>query len=393
MIAPVLPSIMKTVLVFVYSNRYTCANRIDGVRRYADKAGWRVQVIERNGAAQTLDVEKIVEFWRPAGVVAECGGGMPEISRKTLGELPVVYLDEDPGGKKAPALFVNSDSVQIGEEAARELLAMGLPNYAFIGWREDVHWSRLRRDAFERAVKLHGCRVDVFAHSGGGELRRREKLRRWLKALPKPCGLFAVNDPVGAEALELAALENIDVPGELAVIAVDNDPVICERTQPSLSSIGIDFEYGGYLCAELLDRAIHEKGFVSTSVKYGVVDVVRRESMRRGAHADRRVAKAVEFIRRNSSDNIGTDEVAKVMGLSRRMAQAVFKKCTLRTIHEELTCERMKNVERLLRNPRQDIGAIAGLCGWSSGAVLRKLFKETHDGLSMREWRFALRAK
>ena len=47
----------------------------------------------------------------------------------------------------------------------------------------------------------------------------------------------------------------------------------------------------------------------------------------------------------------------------------------------------LEKAERLLRNPRQDICAIAGLCGWSSGSVLRKIFKERHGGLSMREWR------
>ena len=86
---------MRTVLFFVYSNKYICANRIDGIRRYAEKARWRIQVIERNGGGHALDVKGIVDFWSPIGVIAECGGGMPEISRRTLGDLPVVYLDND----------------------------------------------------------------------------------------------------------------------------------------------------------------------------------------------------------------------------------------------------------------------------------------------------------
>ena len=39
----------QTVLFIVYSNKYICADRIDGARRYAEKAGWSIQVIERNG--------------------------------------------------------------------------------------------------------------------------------------------------------------------------------------------------------------------------------------------------------------------------------------------------------------------------------------------------------
>ena len=62
---------MRTVLFFVYSNKYICANRIDGIRRYAEKARWRIQVIERNGGGHALDVKGIVDFWNPIGVIAE----------------------------------------------------------------------------------------------------------------------------------------------------------------------------------------------------------------------------------------------------------------------------------------------------------------------------------
>lgn len=377
-----------TVLFFVYSNKYICANRIDGVREYAEKAGWRVQVVERNGAGNELDVAAILDFWKPIGVIAECGGGIPEISRKTLGDLPVVYLDEDPAGPKAPALFVNSNGAEIGETAAKELLSLDLANYAFVGWRQKCHWSEKRLASFKRALKLHGRDVAVFrAPPAAGDLQRREALAEWLAALPKPCGVFAVHDPVGEEILELASLHSIRVPEELAVIGVDNETIICERAKPTLSSIEIDFEHGGYMCAELLDKRIHNPAFVDCAMEYSPVCVVRRESTRRFPKTDWRVAKGLEFIRRNAFDTIGTDEVAAVMELSRRMAEIVFKRQVGHTIHEELTQVRMQKVERLLRNPRQDISAIAGLCGWSSGSVLRKLFKERHNGLSMREWR------
>ena len=45
-----------TVLFFVYSNKYICANRIEGARRYAEKVGWNIQVIERNNVDRPLIV-------------------------------------------------------------------------------------------------------------------------------------------------------------------------------------------------------------------------------------------------------------------------------------------------------------------------------------------------
>ena len=382
----------STVLFSVYSNKYICANRIDGARRYAERAGWDIQVVERNSTDRPLDVKGIIDFWKPIGVIAECGGGLPEITRRTLCGVPCVYLDENPDGGNGRGLYVNSNSTRIGEIAAKELLALNMPNYAFVGWKRPRFWSVERGRSFASALKLHGRGCIAFdCPPETPELQRRELLAQWIRSLPKPCGMFAAHDPVGAEVLTLAASAGISVPDELAVIGVDDDPIVCERTRPTLSSIMLDFEQGGYICAELLDRRIADPLFRCARSKFEPVFVTRRQSTRHFALTDCRVAKAVEFIRRRACDGIGTCEVAQQMGLSRRMAELAFRRHTGRTIHDEIQTVRMERVERLLLNPRQDIAAIAGLCGWASCSVLRKLFKERHDGLSMREWRAAHR--
>ena len=381
-----------TVLFFVYSNKYDCADRIDGARRYAEKVGWNIQVVERNNADRPFDVRGLVDFWKPVGVIAECGGGIPEISRKTVGDIPLVYLDEDPDGDKGRAIYVNSDSASVGEFAAKELLSLDLPNYAFAGWRRPRFWSEARREAFTEAVRLHGRDCLVFdCPKDADDARRRELMRDWIASLPKPCGVFAANDPVGEEILTLAAASGISVPDELAVVGVDDDPVICERTSPSLTSIRVDFGLGGYVCAEMLDRRIRDPGFTSATATFGPVFVTRRQSTRRFAKTDRRVARAIEFIRRRACDGIGTEDVAKEIGLSRRMAEITFRRHVGRTIRAEIQAVRMECVERLLGDPRRDVSAVAAFCGWSSGSTLRKLFKERHGGLTMREWRAAAR--
>lgn len=50
---------MKTILFFVYSNKYICANRIAGARRFAERRGWNVQVIERDN--RLLDVKGVID--------------------------------------------------------------------------------------------------------------------------------------------------------------------------------------------------------------------------------------------------------------------------------------------------------------------------------------------
>lgn len=380
-----------TVLFFVYSNKYICANRIAGARRYAERRGWDIQVVERHNADRPLDVNGIIDFWKPVGIIAECAGGIPEISRKTIGRIPLVYLDEDPNGEKGRALYVNSDSPLVGELAAKELLLLNLPHYAFVGWREPRFWSEDRRKSFQAAIRLHGKDCAVFECPPKlPDARRRALLGRWIKALPKPCGVFAVHDPVAEDVLQLASANGITVPDELAVIGVDDDPIICERTTPPLTSIGLDFEQGGFLCAQLLDECIKNPKFTDVRLRFGVTSVTRRLSTRRFNRSDRRVSAAITFIRRTACDGTTVPMVAAVMGLKRRMAEMLFRRETGHTIHDEIRDVRLERVESLLRNPRQQISVLAEQCGWKSPAALRAAFHAKH-GKSPAEWRAGLR--
>lgn len=378
---------MNTVLFFVYTNRYSCADRIAGARRYAERRGWDIQVVERSN--RRLDVSGIIDFWKPIGIIAECGGGMPELSRKTVGDVPLVYLDEDPNGVKGCALYVNSNNVQVGEVAAKELLSLDLGNYAFVGWREPRFWSEERRKTFQAVLLLHGKGCSIFdCPATASDAVRRKMLGAWLKALPKPCGLFAVHDPVAEEALQQAAVLGISVPEELAVVGVDDDPIICERISPSLTSIGLDFEQGGYLCAQLLDERIRNPGISDIRLVFGVTSLTRRLSTRlfRRYQSDNRVVQAINYIRRTANEGVTVPMVAAVMGLQRRMAEIVFRRETGHSIHDEIRDVRLERVENLLRNPRQEITPIAQLCGWKSPAALRTAFFARH-GKSMRTWR------
>ena len=114
--------------------------------------------------------------------------------------------------------------------------------------------------------------------------------------------------------------------------------------------------------------------------------VTRRMSTRRFAKSDRRVSRAIEYIRRTACEGISVDMVAAVMGLARRQAEIVFRRQAGHTIYDEIVNVRLENVESLLHNPRQSIEAIAPQCGWPTSAGLRKVFSARY-GMSMREWR------
>ena len=65
----------------------------------------------------------------------------------------------------------------------------------------------------------------------------QHELTVWLKSLEKPLGLMAANDARARHVLVACQAIGLRVPEDVAVLGVDNDEVICELTDPPLSSI------------------------------------------------------------------------------------------------------------------------------------------------------------
>lgn len=376
---------METILFFISSTRHTCGTRLEGIYRYARVRDWHVQVVER--AFREVNVKRQLDFWQPVGVIAECGSGASELTAESFGTVPAVYFDAD-RAVHGPGCYVTLDSEKVGALAAEHLLSLDLPHYAFASFRLPLFWARERCDAFVKAVqRSRGCGVSVFdPRREQVPDVRQQALEEWVRSLPRPCGIFAANDYVGEEIINICARMEISVPGDIAVLGVDDDEQICENTMPTLSSIAPDFAHGGYLAAEMLGRLIDGERPRKTFLRYEPGTVVVRQSTRHIACNRERLADAVEMIRRRACEGISVKDVASYIGVPRRTAEVQFRAATGRSIHEEIDEVRFAKVLSLLRNPRQTLDAIPDLCGFSTRVALRKAFK-LRTGLSMREWR------
>jgi len=85
---------MLTVLFIASNTRLSCQTRIAGTQRFFRGTDVQVQIIERN--RQCIDIRKILDFWKPAGVIAECGSEADELVPANMGRVPTVYLDAEP---------------------------------------------------------------------------------------------------------------------------------------------------------------------------------------------------------------------------------------------------------------------------------------------------------
>ena len=387
---------MDTVLYFQHAASYSAPEKLAGVRDVAVPAGVHVQVVDE--IPDAARVAALAEFWRPVGIVVD-GGSIENVRAEPFAGFPTVFLSDAPEPLPPGAAVVRNDSAATARLAARVLLEAGCRHFAFVPSRERRRWSDVRGRAFAAAVRLNGgeCAVmerpDGGGGGGDGESAWQTALRRFLRTLPLPCGVFAANDAAAAGALAVARLDGLAVPEDLVVVGVDNCQSVCEAAVPTLGSIEPDFRRGGRAAAEMLLEAVRGGGAFAgpRERSFGPPRMVHRASTRRLAVRDREVSEALDLIRREACSGLRAADAARVFRCSRRMADARFGRAVGRSFLAEIHAVRLETAKRLLSTTPMQLKAVADFCGFRDPNSLRKFFR-AETGVSMREWRKRARA-
>lgn len=391
------PDADKPVVLFFRGSLCELSSRaLGGISDFANAMGWSLQIIEFSAAAEsrffdkndktgTVDVKSLLRFWHPAGCIVECFGRTPLLQPMAFGKVPVVFFDGYPSECGRGAVCVSSDATGVVSVAARELLSLGVEDYAYVPWPEDTKWSKERGEEFARIVKMHGGRCHMFARrtSISRFVEQQKVFARWCKTLPKPCAVFAVNDIIAARLAVACGMAGVSVPGDVFIVGVDDIESICENSRVTLSSVRTNHEKGGRIAAELL--ASWMGGVKPDSRVFGASGLVRRESSRL-IKGDIRVQLAIEFIRKNACHGITPLDVARHIGCCRRLADAMFRASLDSTVLDMIHSARIECVKSMLSRPGQSISAIPALCGYSSVEDLCRVFRR-RTGMTMRQFR------
>lgn len=324
-----------------------------------------------------------------AVVGAIVGGADDPVTRRILA-MPnlraVVFTYGDiPDGLKAKAVAVMADEHAVGEAAARLFMKHRLRHFAYVPAIGDFIWNRDRQKSFCDELARAGYGVEVYCHGRRKDIDR-ERMVKWLKSLPAPCGVFVAYDQLARSVLDICRAEKLDIPKRLQVLSVDDEDFICELSIPTLSSIAPDYETGGVLALDVLDGLLNGSERSGRILKLPVQAVVERMSTSDFTDSANRVAVAREYIRRHATEGIGVQNVASRVAGSCRMLEKDFHSVLGRTIRDEIVETRLAAVRRLLRNSSVPIDQIAAKCGFSSGNYLKNLFRRRY-GMTMRDYR------
>ena len=293
------------------------------------------------------------------------------------------WFDEYPG---APIIFW--DDTQIAQLAAEHLVSLGLDRFAYIG-PERFEPAHRRAHTFRQLLEQAGKSCQLFEwteqHMSDVVVRSREDWRsaiqfiqQSLTQLELPAGILANTDVTASLVTQAAEEMGLRCPDDLAIMGIWNDKIVCESSQPPLTSIEIDYHKFGYDAATILHRMITEPNYKAPEItRSGGRKLIPRESTDYLSFDDKLIATALRYIRQNATVRpMSVSEVINQIPMSRSSFTARFKNAVGHSAKTEITRVRLDQVKKLLHQSDWTITRIAEECGFDSSQDLSRLFRK-----------------
>ena len=356
-----------------------------GISRYARaNAHWNIRLLPFSGEEGKLPFPLPKEA---DGIITSEPLAVDAASSK----IPLVVIgtrEKWLGHRMKSLAFVRNDDKAIGCFGANFLKSLGkFRSFGFVPTNTPYYCSILRNEGFAKALKDEDVRMYSAPSAEDGSQEDIAALGDWMASLPKPGAIMAVHDLRATHVLEAARQRKIDVPGQLAVIGVDNDELLCDFTVPQLTSIFPDHVKEGELAAAALQTLFCQKNRRHTQTfRSSAKTIVERESTRPISPATHLAEAAMSFIRHNAIKGIGAADVARHLHVSRRLCDLRFRECYGDSILEAILKMRFNELKRRLVSSNIRIGKITAACGFACESHAKRAFKKRF-GMSMREWR------
>ncbi|MDB6077505.1 MAG: hypothetical protein JWO82_1252 [Akkermansiaceae bacterium] len=365
-----------------------------------DHETWHL--VTENDSFGEMEAVRIDQDWLGDGVVLFRATGEELDAFRRRGTAVVLTSTEGPD---AGYPRVVPDNARVGELAAEHLVGCAVPHFAFLArgetvYLQDEYAPGLRRYARERLTGYRNklrefSREPVVHYLRGRPLWKKETWRQvemevmaFLDSLPKPCGLFVVDDALGAVALRAAKRLGVEVPAQLAVTGFGDDASYCFSAFPALSTIAYPAREVGYRAAELLrSQMLGEKSPATGRLEIAPGAIVPRESSDILAIADPEVRDLIRHIRLQAPhDPLRVSELAERSRLSLTTIKARFSAVLGHGPKQEIQRVRLMHLQSLLAQPSLSLSEIANRMGFGSAHELSRFFA-TETGQRPSEYR------
>ena len=350
--------------------------RLFGFLQYAQMRNWQIHRIQENNKAALAEAAPRAF---DGAVVYDC---LDEQFQALLKKKSSICVELGLRNQHLTDASVFLDDAAVVRMQIEHLRSIGFEQFALCGFSQN-RVSDIRENHFFKQTDGAG---HVFKDAILDGVMDIDPLIRWLKSLPKPIGVLTCDDRGGEHVLAACLRAGIHVPEEVGVVGLGNDELICEMTQPCLSSVVVPSQRLGWGAAELIEQSILGKKIKKKRQPLAPLDVVSRTSTDRLLAARPLVLKAATFMRAESSRPIGVDQVVAAAGVSRSTLERAFVADIGRTVHEYFVQLRMEAAKQLLRKTNMPIIDVAAQSGYLSLSAFVQMFT-TYVGMSPRDYR------
>jgi DNA-binding LacI/PurR family transcriptional regulator len=203
------------------------------------------------GAALThAFIETIVQR-RADGIVAAASDVAGELTELRRAGVAVVAVGSGLTG--LPIDWVSADDARIGADATQHLHDHGHHRIATITGPPDAEPGAARLAGYRRALRELGLSAtpSLVAHGDWTRESGARALRELLDRNKPPTAVFCANDLMAIGAMDAAFAAGLDVPGDLAIVGVD-DIDAAGLVRPALTTVRVPAEEIGRAAGDLL---------------------------------------------------------------------------------------------------------------------------------------------
>jgi LacI family transcriptional regulator len=355
-------------------------NLMRGIARYARIYGpWQLNHIARDfydSSSRQADILKsLTEIIKNSDGIIMLEPNAVDFTKNL--DIPIVIASTIRDMRVSAKPTILTDSKKIGEMGANYFIQKGFKNLAFCGIRKML-WSDHREKYFIDTAKNN--RIKTFSNKLTYPQSERfkdlnmDRIGQWIRKIPKPAGIMACNDACGKFIIDSCRRNSISVPDEVAVLGVDNDDILCDLTYPSLSSISLNTEKGGFDAAALLDKLM--KGIVSNTqvIVIDPISVLERQSTDIIAVDDKVVADIINYIKINSKQPVQVTDLINKFHISRKSLYKKFKDNLGISVYDQIRKIKVEGISKMLVETDKSIKEIAFDFGFQNVDHIARFF-------------------
>jgi LacI family transcriptional regulator len=369
----------KRVALLFNANKVYDRQVISGVGLYvaATRVEWDL-FIEEDFRGRAHDMLS----WEGDGVIADYDDPEVAAALSTL-TIPVVAVGgshTDPSQYPRGVPYVATDNFKLVRLAYDHLIEQGLPRFAFYSLppAPGNRWAHEREIAFLQIAKGDHQECPVYhgsPTSAAGWRRSQNEMVEWVRTLPKPIGIVCVTDARARQLLQACIVADVAVPEQVAIVGIDNEPMVQLLGRIPLTSVIQGAEEMGRIAARILHRMLQGADCSGQRVLVQPSGINAQASSRFQPIGSPYVMRARHYLRQYAHLGIKSEQVAHYVGVSRTVLEEHFKRELKQTIHQAILEQKLHVARTLLADASIPLADVAIRSGFTSLQYMHTVFR------------------